>query len=97
MASRQCSSSCSISVTQCGRNLAKTSISRHNGSARSFSPIANIGMRLRSRHRINAVRLSPFPDRCETMEQAASPYMRSYASIGADILRLIPQTAWKRP
>ena len=70
MASRQCSSSCSISVTQCGRNLAKTSISRHNGSARSFSPIANIGLRLRSRHRINAVRLSPFPDRYETMEQA---------------------------
>jgi hypothetical protein len=27
-------------------------------------------MRLRSRHRINAVRLSPFPDRYETMEQA---------------------------
>jgi hypothetical protein len=50
IASRQCSSSCSTSVMQWGRNRAMASILRHVGCARSLSLIvANIGIfRLRS-------------------------------------------------
>jgi hypothetical protein len=63
MASRQCSSSCSISVRQWGRNRMKTSSFCHVGCARSFSLIvANIGIFASvPSHDINAAQPSPFP------------------------------------
>ena len=73
IASKQCSSSCSISVWQRGHNKAKMSIFRHAGSAWCLSPFENIGIVASvPRHGINAIRPSPFPanrDKCRAGER----------------------------